>query len=140
MQADVHALVASLRRIQELATDTPEDTLEEARKALDAIWNECDARLAVSVEQDGLFDEGEWSDDGRLTLAPAYYDNPERVHSALMVCGDADADPEEVAAWTPEQRKLAAEWALSIHAAASDNDDVVVPPRPDFIRRNEAFT
>lgn len=49
MQADTHALVAALRRIQELATDTPAGTLAEAQKALDAIWQQCDTTLAVSV-------------------------------------------------------------------------------------------
>lgn len=49
MEADVYALVNALRRIQELATDTPAGTLAEAKKALDAIWQQCDTTLAVSV-------------------------------------------------------------------------------------------
>lgn len=70
----------------------------------------------------------------RLELRPPYYHHPPRVHSALLLAGDTDPSLGEVAAWTEAQRKAAAEWALSVHFAASDNDDVIVPPRPDFIR------
>ena len=35
------------------------------------------------------------------------------------------------------QRKMAAEWALSLYTYSSDNDDVIVPPRPDFIPRED---
>lgn len=52
MEADTVALVAAIRRIQELATDTPEGTLAEAREQLGAIRDECDIVLAVSVRED----------------------------------------------------------------------------------------
>lgn len=39
-----------------------------------------------------------------------------------------------IAAWSPEQSKQAQEWAAAVHLHASDNDDVVVPPKPDFLK------
>jgi len=105
----------------------------------DAGWfSEALAKVAEEIEgapPASLPDEGEWSEDGKLTLTAAYYDQPNRVYLSLLLTGDADATEAEVAAWTPEQRKAAAEWAISAHTSASDNDDVVVPPRPAFIRR-----
>jgi hypothetical protein len=35
--------------------------------------------------------------------------------------------------WTDEQRHEAEEWAAAVHVHASDNDDVVVPPKPSFL-------
>lgn len=40
---------------------------------------------------------------------------------------------EEVEAWTPEQREQAENWAAAAHLEASDND-IDVPPKPDFIK------
>lgn len=51
-EADVVALIAALRRIQELATDTPHGTLAEAQAQLDAIFEACETTLSVSVQQD----------------------------------------------------------------------------------------
>jgi len=34
---------------------------------------------------------------------------------------------------TPEQRKQTADWVGAIHFVASDNDDVKVPPKPEFL-------
>lgn len=44
-----------------------------------------------------------------------------------------DAPIAVVATWTPEAMQAAMEWAACTHLYASDNDDVVVPPRPDFL-------
>lgn len=81
--------------------------------------------------------EGQWRWNGRLTLMPSYYDQPDRVFGALLLTADAAVTEAEVAGWTSEQRKLAAEWALSVHASASDNEDVIVPERPAFIAKAE---
>lgn len=37
--------------------------------------------------------------------------------------------------WTDEQREQALEWAGATHVKASDNDDVVVPPMPAFLKK-----
>ncbi len=44
-----------------------------------------------------------------------------------------DVSMATIATWTDEQAKLAEEWACAVHFSASDNDDVVVPPRPSFL-------
>lgn len=46
----------------------------------------------------------------------------------------ADADLTAViTTWSDEQVEAASTWAGMLHLKASDNNDVVVPPRPDFI-------
>jgi hypothetical protein len=83
--------------------------------------------------------EGEWVErpDGvRLVLFPAYYDIPERTWLALQLAlsaSDPDVSEAQVAAWTSEQRRAAAEWAISVHYSAADNEDVIVPARPVFL-------
>lgn len=52
---------------------------------------------------------------------------------ALMAVSDSDAPEELCASWTQEQRDIAYDWAMRCALRASDNDDVVVPERPDFI-------
>lgn len=88
---------------------------------------------------DEMGGECDWSPDNRLRLFPSYYDDAEKVHGALLLCGDAEAELAEVQGWSALQRKTAAEWALALYTAASDNDDVVVPPRPEFVRRGAAW-
>ena len=40
---------------------------------------------------------------------------------------------EQIAGWTAEQRDIAEAWACAAYLSASDNEDVEVPPRPDFL-------
>jgi hypothetical protein len=40
---------------------------------------------------------------------------------------------ETIGTWTDEQVRLAEEYASAVHLNASDNDDVVIPPRPAFL-------
>jgi hypothetical protein len=35
--------------------------------------------------------------------------------------------------WTDEQKDQAIKWAGAVHLHASDNDDVDVPKKPDFL-------
>ncbi len=53
--------------------------------------------------------------------------------SDLLSLVGIDAPAEVVATWPDEDVKAACEWAGCTHLHASDNDDVVVPPRPAFI-------
>jgi len=119
-----------------------EQTEREARwKAQDEAIRKARELPAPKPEPTEISDaDGEWVDDAEdpekshLCLTANYYDNPERVFLALELAGEPiDTTQETVARWTSEQRKAAAEWALSRSYAASDNDDVIVPPRPDFI-------
>lgn len=52
----------------------------------------------------------------------------------LVVC--VTVSEAAVEGWTPEQRKQAEEWAAATHLSASDND-VTVPPRPEFLAEAE---
>ena len=56
----------------------------------------------------------------------------EAVLCALLLTSVA-ITPEAIAAWSDEQARLAQEWAIALHYHASDNDNVVVPPRPSFL-------
>lgn len=42
-------------------------------------------------------------------------------------------DLSAVQSWTPEQREKAEAYAAAVHLKAGDNDDVVIPTRPDFL-------
>lgn len=53
--------------------------------------------------------------------------------SALMLTDAYPIDDCQCEAWTQEQRDVAYDWAMRVHLKASDNEDVVVPPRPDFL-------
>lgn len=57
----------------------------------------------------------------------------EMVETALSLVSDTDASIELIASWAPEERERAYDWAMAVHYRASDNDDVEVPPRPDFV-------
>lgn len=55
---------------------------------------------------------------------------------ALQLVSDTEHITETtVEGWSDEQRAAAFEWAMATHHHASDNDDVIVPPRPDFTRK-----
>ncbi|MGH6950840.1 MAG: hypothetical protein ACREH4_08205 [Vitreimonas sp.] len=88
---------------------------------------------------DARRDDGEWIEEeggkSRLALNEGYSGDARRVFLAVLVAGSVEVTQDEVEAWTLEQRKVAAEWAISVHYSASDNDDVIVPPRPEFVRR-----
>lgn len=61
-----------------------------------------------------------------------WIDDPEAAFNILMLT-DADVSLDVVKGWTPEQRYQAEEWAGAVHMSASDNDDIEVPPRPEFV-------
>lgn len=43
----------------------------------------------------------------------------------------------EIDSWSKQQRDQAEEWAVAVHAKASDNHDVEVPPKPAFLPPSE---
>lgn len=43
-----------------------------------------------------------------------------------------------IAEWTAAQQEEASMWASACHLSASDNDDVVVPPQPEFLKKYNA--
>jgi hypothetical protein len=50
--------------------------------------------------------------------------------SLAAVPGTREITLEQVEAWTPAERHEVEQWAAAIHVAASDNDDVEIPPTP----------
>lgn len=71
-------------------------------------------------------------DDGRLKAGASWSRDNEATLCRLMLTS-LDVGEAEIAGWTDEQVKLVDEWAYSSALAASDNDEVKVPPRPDFL-------
>jgi hypothetical protein len=59
----------------------------------------------------------------------------EICEAALLLLGDTDVTAAEAAAWTQEERDRAYDWAVRTSLKASDNEDVLVPERPDCVRR-----
>lgn len=60
---------------------------------------------------------------------------PHVCETALMlVSGHNEPDLDTIEGWSSEQRQLAYDWAMAVHYQASDNDDVVVPPMPEFLK------
>jgi hypothetical protein len=49
-----------------------------------------------------------------------------------LVSGTDHITEDQVRGWSIDQRADAFDWAMAVHFHASDNDDVVVPLRPDF--------
>lgn len=78
----------------------------------------------------------EWK-DGNPPDPPIGFPSIQETVIALLLVSDTNADEAVISKWTDEQRTLAYDWAMACHFHASDNDDVVVPPRPDFIPRKE---
>lgn len=56
----------------------------------------------------------------------------ETCTSLCLVSGTEHITEQQVRDWTADQRADAFHWAMTLHIHASDNDDVVVPPRPSF--------
>lgn len=61
---------------------------------------------------------------------------PEIVRNALLLV-ERVVPLGVVEFWTTEQQRQAGEWAAALHTQASDNDDVVVPPEPEWTKPYE---
>lgn len=55
------------------------------------------------------------------------------VCSDLLGLVSVVTTPEECAKWTEQQRDEAMDWAGAVHASASDNAGVVIPPKPSHL-------
>lgn len=65
--------------------------------------------------------------------APAGPPTAQETETALLLVSDTKADAALIATWTDEQREQAFSWAMAVHFSASDNPDVSIPPRPEFV-------
>jgi hypothetical protein len=59
-----------------------------------------------------------------------YERDDESIQCALLLTDLKEVPLDVIAGWTLEQCIQVHDWALAVHMNASDNDDVVVPPRP----------
>lgn len=128
-----------LQRAMDMLGDVPGQTLTERLQnyigcymALQLKGAEADKMRAAIVEDD---DEGA-DPAGTDLLKPRGNGgvvSAEICFNALLLMGDVDISEERVATWTPDNLATAYDWAMRRHLAASDNDDVIVPPRPAFI-------
>lgn len=97
--------------------------------------------MATRAQFESSYDGGDDHDDdpaGTNLLKPRGNGgvvNAEICFSALLLMGDVDISEETMACWSPDNLAVAYDWAMRRHLQASDNDDVIVPPRPSFIPR-----
>lgn len=108
-------LVTAVQYAEQRVLPVVQLALSEATEAATIAAKQMPKGIVPSLEQG---DEGHWGEDGVLTLYASYYDRPDRVALALDWTGDAVASAAEVAGWTSAERRAAAEWALSVMAAA----------------------
>jgi predicted HAD superfamily Cof-like phosphohydrolase len=59
--------------------------------------------------------------------------SPAELQDLLCLVVSTPPMLDELASWTQAERDAVAEWASLVHLAASDNDDVEVPPTPKKI-------
>lgn len=69
-----------------------------------------------------------------LDSFPAQQDDPEVTRDLLSLAG-AEVPVEVIQAWSPSERKEADEWAGGVCLQATS--DVVVPPKPKHVTRDE---
>lgn len=82
------------------------------------------SHLKVEADQCSVYDT-----KGDLRLLPLSV----LVDLLSLVMNGKQPDLEVVFEWTDEQREQAEIWAGSVHLSASDNEDIVVPEKPDFL-------
>lgn len=72
------------------------------------------------------------SDDGVMIALPAWPRNDHTTMLRLMMAG-ITVDESAIATWNDDQCRDADVWSCSVHLSASDNDDIRVPHKPDFL-------
>lgn len=104
------------------------------------IFNHEDTRYEMydydeSVPEEEIADVTKPSGPGNYAVPRNAVGNVVPVKSCYLTLTlvDAECTEEMVASWTDEQRLVAYDWAIRCHLSASDNDDVVVPKRPEWV-------
>lgn len=67
-------------------------------------------------------------------VEPDHDPTPMETLSDILAMCDVKVTPEELKTWSQEQIDAAGDWAARAYLRASDNDDVVVPPKPEFLK------
>ena len=136
-------LLRRVERLQASATASATDT-DLATKISNAI-HDPGKFVERTRTWDGYFRDWDyetvaaWGTRAVMSVLRQNQDTPEihgpvtdQVLSDLLLLVNVTVTPEQLAAWTPEQREQAANWAGLVHLDASDND-VDVPERPAFL-------
>lgn len=140
MGTEVDALAVMTLALGMLAGDLRQQTEPVDPQEIVALLNEIghgrtyeQARAAVQDTDEGPVPPGE--------QVPAEGDDvePAAVADMLALVG-VEIHPDWAAAITPEQRVEAFAWAGAVHLSASDNLDVEIPPRPEFLPRPKGTT
>lgn len=79
------------------------------------------------------------SDGGVMTTLPAWSRNDNTTSLRLMMASTT-VDETTIATWTDDQCREADVWACSVHLSASDNDDIEVPRKPEFLLESTKIT
>lgn len=122
---------------------TPNDRIRELVKAGALIAAEIDR---IQRMNDGYEDEFDTSRGGCMACGGTgeveglpcdctWQRSDERTQNMLHLVMEPDAVPTlaQIGQWSDEQCRQVDEWAVAVHLYASDNEDVVIPPRPDFL-------
>jgi hypothetical protein len=72
-------------------------------------------------------------DDGVMVALPAWTRPPAPTVRDVLELVSITVKLIDVITWTDDQVKAALLWAYSVHLYASDNDEIKVPPKPDFL-------
>jgi ribosome modulation factor len=124
-EEEQRARFAALTLLDEtLTTDPParrRKKLEKERNELRAVY---DGTYAEAASAFGV----EAAEQMRARI-----EYPAEILINMLALIEVQVDAATVESWTLEQRVQAQEFAAAVHLSASDNDDVVVPPRPDFL-------
>ena len=92
-------------------------------------------RLQRELDQRAEADRCDYeiSDDGVMSATAEWTRDNDATALRLLACHSVDVSDQIITAWTDEQVKQVDIWAWSCALSASDNDDIQVPQRPDFL-------
>lgn len=72
---------------------------------------------------------------GKLSAVEPLKPVPADVLQSILAIVDRNVEQIVIETWTPAEREEARAWAAAVHLSASDNDDVVVPPEPEHVKK-----
>lgn len=79
------------------------------------------------------------SDEGVMTPTPEWERPSNESVMLRLMMASVEVDEATIAGWTDEQVQQSDIWAFTTHLSASDNDDIQVPAKPDFLPGYETF-
>lgn len=123
---DVRRLVIAARCVLDMGC------MDEENSELDKAAEAFASRVPYENQQETF--DFDISDDGVMIALPTWQRNNEGTFLRLMLVDGHATTEADVAGWTDEQCQQADIWAWTSHLSASDNDDIKVPLRPDFLR------